>query len=275
MSGRARQVAAIVAGSSVYVVATYTGYMYFQMSRKERATMETLQDTTLHGKTVSHVDNPLRSQTFNDIAKVYDDEIGRDEVFMGINLLRRWMLYFHARGTVLEVGAGTGRNITYYPKAVRRVVLSDASNEMLQQAKHKIQELPSEEQKRFALLQVDAKALQTDTISLPDHAFDTVVDTFGLCSYDDPVAVLKEMARTCKSPHGRILLLEHGRSKSFDFVTNYLDTHAERHAAHWGCVWNRDLDGILDECEKQGFLTVETKRTWHFGTTYYVVCRPT
>ena len=77
------------------------------------------------------------------------------------------------------------------------------------------------------------------------------------------------MARVCKLD-GKILLLEHGRSKSYDFITRYLDRHAERHAKNWGCCWNRDLDDLI---EKAG-LELETLNTWHFGTTYYVVCRP-
>jgi methyltransferase OMS1 len=197
---------------------------------------------------------------------------------MGINLLRRWMLYWHARGTVLEVGAGTGRNIDYYPKSVDRVLLMDSSAEMLQQAEAKVQRRRREEggaeAPRFALLRGDATTLRTDTLALPDGAFDTVVDTFGLCSYDDPLAVLRQMARVCRRPDGRILLLEHGRSHSWELVSRYLDAHAERHAAAWGCVWNRDLDALLAAAEREGFLRVERRATWHFGTTYYVVCRP-
>ena len=34
-------------------------------------------------------------------------------------------------------------------------------------------------------------------------SFDTVVDTFGLCSYEDPVAALREMARVCRRGDGR------------------------------------------------------------------------
>jgi hypothetical protein len=59
----------------------------------------------------SFVEDPKRSEKFNCVADKYDDQIGRDEVVMGINMLRRSLLYFHARGTVLEVGAGTGRNV--------------------------------------------------------------------------------------------------------------------------------------------------------------------
>lgn len=265
-----RHVGAAFAGGGLYAWSVYTGYTYYMMARQE-----TNEDFSLSPQGLSHVDNPLRSKRFNLIADQYDDKIGRDEFYTGINLLRRWMLYFHARGTVLEVGAGTGRNITYYPKAVRRVVMTDSSQEMLQQARDKIHQLSPEQRKRFALVQADAMTLQADSLVLPDDAFDTVVDTFGLCSYDDPIAVLRQMSRVCKKKNGRILLLEHGRSKSFEFVTNHLDKHAEHHAALWGCVWNRDLDAMLAECERQGFLTVDTKQTWHFGTTYYVVCRPT
>jgi hypothetical protein len=54
---------------------------------------------------------------------------------MGINLLRQSLLYFHAKGTVLEVGTGTGRNLSYYPSHVKRLVLSETSNQMLWQAR--------------------------------------------------------------------------------------------------------------------------------------------
>jgi methyltransferase OMS1 len=135
---------------------------------------------------------------------------------------------------------------------------------MLLQARRKLNQLSKEERSRFACLVADASKLE-----FPDGYFDTVVDTFGLCSFDDPVQVLKEMARVCR-PDGKILLLEHGRSKSVDALSRYLDKHAERHAKNWGCVWNRDLDDILQE---SGLELVKVD-TWHFGTTYYVVCRP-
>jgi methyltransferase OMS1 len=70
--------------------------------------------------------------------------------------------------------------------------------------------MSKEEQSRFACLEVNAANLS----QFPNGCFDTVVNIFGLCSYDDPVQVLQEMARVCK-PDGKILLLEHRQSKTW------------------------------------------------------------
>lgn len=250
----------VAAGAGIYTAACIFAYKAIASNKAD--VQET--ESKLQGGSYSFVEDPRRTERFHAVAECYDKQIGRDESVMGINLLRRSLLYFHAKGVVLEVGAGTGRNIGYYPtSSVQRVLMTDSSDEMLSKAKKKIAAY-SQEKPQYACIQADGQSL-----SFPDQYFDTVVDTFGLCSYDDPVKTLKEMARVCK-PDGRILLLEHGRSKSWDFISQYLDKHAERHAKNWGCVWNRDLDRIIEESSVE----LETLRTWHFGTTYYVVCRP-
>ena len=258
-----RKGAFLLAGGGVYAVTAFFTYTYMKQPPVAPLTTTTddavAQQQQQHG-TSSCVHSPLRTLQFEKVASCYDSSIGRDEFFMGINLLRRALLYFHAKGTCLEVGAGTARNIGYYPTATR-VVLTDQSEQMLQQARTKVQG-----NGRFAIVQGDAAHLD-----LPAQAFDTVIDTFGLCSYDDPVVVLKEMVRLCK-PNGKILLLEHGRSKSWQWVTDHLDKYAERHASMWGCVWNRDLDQLLEQVSD--VMEVQVLHRWHFGTTYYVVCRP-
>ena len=255
-----RRTGVVLAGGGVYATALYLTYQYTQLNQSQKALHREKPDN------FSFVQNPQRTEQFQQIASCYDDYIGRDEFFMGINLLRRYLLYRYAQGTVLEVGAGTGRNIPYYPKSsVQRILLTDSSDQMLQQARHKVQASKPPATSKFAILQADSSELP-----LPSNAFDTVVDTFGLCSYNDPVQVLREMIRVCK-PNGRLLLLEHGRSKSWTWVTQHLDRHAEQHARNWGCVWNRDIDEILDGIRDA--VEVESKSTWHFGTTYCVICR--
>ncbi|GLC72044.1 hypothetical protein PLESTF_001198100 [Pleodorina starrii] len=98
--------------------------------------------------------------------------------------------------------------------------------------------------------------------------FDTVVDTFGLCSHEDPVQALKEMARVCK-PGGKLLLLEHGRA-NYDWLNRKLDSSASDHQRKWGCLWNKDILAIV----KKAGLRVDKVTRWHFGTSYFIVARP-
>ncbi|CAJ1961095.1 unnamed protein product [Cylindrotheca closterium] len=262
MANKVPRAPLIVGGGLVYAGACALAFSVFNSGNKN--VKETNQHLEAHREkdpNFSFVSDPCRACRFQNVANKYDKEIGRDESVMGINLLRRSLLYFHSKGLVLEVGAGTGRNVDFYPSAVDRVVLMDLSDKMLAEAKKK---LYKDQKPQFACVVGDSTSLD-----FPDDSFDSVVDTFGLCSYDDPVVVLKEMSRVCK-PDGKILLLEHGRSKTWDSITQYLDRNAERHARNWGCVWNRDLDRILEEAG----LRLETLTTWHFGTTYYVVCKP-
>jgi hypothetical protein len=64
-----------------------------------------------------------------------------------------------------------------------------------------------------------------------------VVDTFGLCSYEQPTECLVALSKMCK-PDGRILLLEHGLG-TWDFINRILNRNAEAHAQRWGCIYNR------------------------------------
>lgn len=205
----------VVGGGLVYAGACALAFSVFNSGNKNvKETKQHLQEQREKDPNFSFVSDPCRACRFQNVANKYDKEIGRDESVMGINVLRRSLLYFHAKGLVLEVGAGTGRNVDYYPSSVDRVLLMDLSDKMLAEAKKK---LHKDRKTQFACVVGDSTSL-----NFPDDSFDSVVDTFGLCSYDDPVAVLKEMSRVCK-PDGKILLLEHGRSKTWDSISQYLD----------------------------------------------------
>jgi methyltransferase OMS1 len=140
---------------------------------------------------------------------------------------------------------------------VSEIVAVDAVEGMTQIAK-----LKSRLDKR-----VSVSVMNGHNITYPSQRFDTVVDTFGLCSYDDPCRVLDEMKRVCKAD-GRILLIEHGRGH-YGWINNILDNGACNHAQNWGCIWNKD---ILNLVEQAGLEIIDVSR-FHFGTTFLIEAR--
>jgi ubiquinone/menaquinone biosynthesis C-methylase UbiE len=110
---------------------------------------------------------------------------------------REW-LGTRARGRVLEVAIGTGRNLPHYPAdaTITGVELSPA---MLAIAKQ-----------RAADLGRDVDLHEGDAQQLPfgDAEFDTVVCALSLCTIPDPATAIGEMKRGLV-PGGRLLLLDH------------------------------------------------------------------
>ncbi len=108
-----------------------------------------------------------------------------------------------ARGAVLEVGVGTGKNLSHYPAGVT-VTGIDFSGAMIERARKRAEESGFE---NVTLLEMDAEDLQFE-----DNSFDTVVTSCVFCSVPLPVAGLREIRRVCK-PGGSVLMLEHVRSE--------------------------------------------------------------
>ena len=105
---------------------------------------------------------------------------------------------------VLEVGVGTGKNLTYYPPGVS-ITGIDLSPRMLEKANRKATILN---------LDSDVKEMDVQQLAFPDHSFDTVFATFVFCSVPNPLQGLKELRRVCKQD-GKLLLLEHMRPGNY------------------------------------------------------------
>jgi ubiquinone/menaquinone biosynthesis C-methylase UbiE len=110
---------------------------------------------------------------------------------------RRWACS-QAKGVVLEIAVGTGRNFEFYPSDITLTGI-DFSAEMLALARRRSAETGF----GVDLRQGDAQALD-----LPDEAFDTVVCTLSLCSIPDDAAAVREIERVLR-PGGHLILLEH------------------------------------------------------------------
>ena len=109
-----------------------------------------------------------------------------------------------AKGKVLEIGIGTGKNLPYYPGGVE-VIGIDFSQGMLEKAEKRKKKLGLD---NVELLYMDAQNMEFD-----DNTFDTVVSTFVFCTVPDPIKGLKEAYRVLK-PGGTAIFLEHMKSNS-------------------------------------------------------------
>ncbi|KAI3321106.1 hypothetical protein HD806DRAFT_504634 [Xylariaceae sp. AK1471] len=119
-------------------------------------------------------------------------------------------------------------------------------------------------------LDSDSPAISTPLIP---QKYDTILQTFGLCSVRDPVSLLSLMASSLQPNTGRILLLEHGRS-IWDLVNGLLDRGARGHHERFGCWWNRDIEVIVNEAARRvpGLEVLRLERPgWTTAGTHVVV----
>jgi ubiquinone/menaquinone biosynthesis C-methylase UbiE len=113
---------------------------------------------------------------------------------------RRWACA-GADGDVLEIAAGTGRNLPFYPAAAT-VIATELSPAMLAIAERRARELGRD---------VDLRVGDAQALEFPDAHFDTVVCTLALCTIPDDRAAVAEVKRVLR-PGGRFRLMEHVRS---------------------------------------------------------------
>ena len=125
------------------------------------------------------------------------------ESLMDKGSMGKWRdaVWKEAKGKVLEVGVGTGRNIEYYPDNCE-VTAIDFSENMLSRAKVRAEKLGKK---------VDLRLMDVQILEFADEVFDTVITTCVFCSVPDPIKGLQEIRRVCKKD-GQIIMLEHVRS---------------------------------------------------------------
>jgi len=142
----------------------------------------------------------------------------------------------HARGEVLEIGIGSGLNLPFYSREVRRVYGVDPSVELQRMARKRVAagRLPVE------FLSQSAE----EPLPLPDASVDTVVVTWTMCSIPYVEQALQQMKRVLR-PAGRLIFLEHGRSPDPGVVA-----WQDRLTPLWktftgGCHRNRKVDELV------------------------------
>jgi ubiquinone/menaquinone biosynthesis C-methylase UbiE len=107
---------------------------------------------------------------------------------------------------VLELAVGTGLNLALYPDQVKHVLGVDLSEGMLDHARARLHA-------RGLGDRIEVRHGDVQHLDLADASVDTVLATYTLCTVPNPRAALIEARRVLR-PGGRLLLVEHGPSRS-------------------------------------------------------------
>jgi ubiquinone/menaquinone biosynthesis C-methylase UbiE len=114
---------------------------------------------------------------------------------------QRSLLVPAAEGRVLEIGFGSGTNLSFYdPVKVDHLFALEPSAGMRRKAERAVAESP---------LSIEWLDLPGEDIELDDDSVDTVVLTYTACTIPDAGAALAQMRRVLK-PGGKLLFSEHG-----------------------------------------------------------------
>jgi ubiquinone/menaquinone biosynthesis C-methylase UbiE len=149
----------------------------------------------------------------------------------------RRALLSNATGRVVEVGAGTGLNLRYYPAAVTEVIA-------LEPDPHMFRRLAAEA--GSASMPVDLRRASAEALPIETRWADTVVMSLVLCSVQDVPTALAEARRVLR-PGGRLLFFEHVRAED-----PRLARRQDRYERPWGwfgagCHPNRDSVGAISD----------------------------
>ncbi|KAJ7317888.1 hypothetical protein JRQ81_004050 [Phrynocephalus forsythii] len=112
--------------------------------------------------------------------------------------------------SLLEIGAGSGANFSFYPPGCR-VTCTDPNPNFQQYL------LSGMAQNRHLRFEDFLVAAAEDLRPVPDSSVDVVVGTLVLCSVDDVAAVLKEVRRVLR-PGGAFYFMEHVAAHSSSWI---------------------------------------------------------
>lgn len=150
-------------------------------------------------------------------------------------------------GEILEIGFGTGLNLPHYPDYVRKITVIDPNAGMKTLAERQI---------RASRIEVESHTLAGEHLPMRDHAFDTVVCTWTLCSIADVEQALREVRRVLR-PGGRFLFVEHGLSDKRAVQKWQNRLNPIQRALGDGCNLNRPMDRLI---ESQGLTLASIDR---------------
>ncbi len=192
-------------------------------------------DVATRALSVTAVENDFVERVYEKLAGVYDFTFGPALHPGRLEAIRRMDIRTGAR--VLEVGVGTGINLSLYPRTCL-VTGIDLSGHMLEKAHERIV--------RKGLANCGVMEMDAAAMSFPDNSFDIVYAPYLISVVPDPVQVAREMHRVCR-PGGRIVILNH--FKSTNPLLSRIETAISPLTVHIGFKSDLCLPGFLAQAE--------------------------
>jgi phosphatidylethanolamine/phosphatidyl-N-methylethanolamine N-methyltransferase len=193
-------------------------------------------DAATRALSVTAVENDFVEGVYDKLAKFYDYTFGPTLHPGRLRAIQR--MDIQAGERVLEVGVGTGINLSLYPKDCS-ITGIDFSSSMLEKARERAarKDVPHS----VRLLQMDAADLK-----FADDRFDIVYAPYLISVVPDPVRVAQEMRRVCR-PGGRIIFLNHFLSPNL--VLSRLERLISPMTIHIGFKADLDLPAFLAQAD--------------------------
>src|SRR6186997_1502148 len=204
---------------------------------------------------VAAVENDFVENVYDKLAKVYDLFFGPTLHPGRLQAIQR--MDIQAAERVLEVGVGTGINLSLYPREAD-VTGIDFSGSMLEKARERA---ARPDAAPVRLLQMDAAAMR-----FADDSFDIVYAPYLISVVPDPVKVALEMRRVCR-PGGRIIFLNHFLSPNP--ILSRLERLISPMTIHIGFKSDLDLPAFLAQADLKpiSIEKVNFPRIWSLVTT--------
>src|SRR4051795_12768450 len=212
-------------------------------------------DAATRALSVTAVENAFVENVYDKLAQVYDLFFGPTLHPGRLQAIQRMGIQPGER--VLEVGVGTGINLSLYPKNCS-VTGIDFSGSMLEIARERA---ARKDIRNVRLLQMDAADLK-----FAEDSFDIVYAPYLISVVPDPVKVAREMRRVCR-PGGRIILLNHFLSPNA--ILSRLERLISPFTIHIGFKADLDLPAFLAQADlqPQSIEKVNIPKLWSLVTT--------
>ncbi|MGE0040243.1 MAG: class I SAM-dependent methyltransferase [Vicinamibacterales bacterium] len=201
------------------------------------------------------VENAFVERVYEKISGVYDYTFGPTLHPGRLEAIQKMAI--NPGDTVLEVGVGTGINLSLYPRSctitgidLSRKMLAKASKRVIVKGLHNCR-----------VLEMDAAAM-----TFPDDSFDIVYAPYLISVVPDPVKVAREMYRVCR-PGGRVIVLNH--FKSDNAFLSRIETAISPLTVHIGFKSDLDLPGFIAQAglDPISIEKVNFPRIWSLVTT--------